>query len=38
MNKLFELTQKELDVIVTYVNDDIRATVACYLASCTQSS
>jgi FixJ family two-component response regulator len=34
-NKVFELTQEELDVIATYMNDDIREDVAFDLDSCT---
>ena len=33
--KVFELTQEELDVIATYMNDDIRENVAFDLAPCT---
>ena len=33
--KVFELTQEELDVIATYMDDDIRENVACDLAPCT---
>lgn len=34
-NEVFELTQEELDVIATYMNDDIREDVAFDLDSCT---
>lgn len=34
-NKVFELTQEELDVIATYMNDDIREDVVFDLDSCT---
>lgn len=34
-NKVFELTQEELDVIATYMIDDIREDVAFDLDSCT---
>lgn len=34
-NKVFELTQEELGVIATYMNDDIREDVAFDLDSCT---
>lgn len=33
--KVFELSQDELDVIATYMDDDIRESVAFDLASCT---
>ena len=33
--KCFELTQQELDVIATYMNDDIRENVAFDLSPCT---
>nr|DAQ67752.1 MAG TPA: hypothetical protein [Caudoviricetes sp.] len=33
--KVFELSQEELDVIATYMDDDIRESVAFDLASCT---
>lgn len=34
-NEVFELTQEELDVIATYMNDDIREDIAFDLDSCT---
>lgn len=34
-NEVFELTQEELDVIATYMNDDIREDVSFDLDSCT---
>lgn len=33
--KVFELSQEELDVIATYMDDDIRESVAFDLATCT---
>lgn len=33
--KVFELSQDELDVIATYMDDDIRESVAFDLAPCT---
>lgn len=33
--KVFELSQEELDVIATYMDDDIRESVAFDLAPCT---
>ena len=34
-NKLFELSQEELDVIATYMDDDIRESVSFDLSPCT---
>lgn len=33
--KVFELSQEELDVIATYMDDDIRESVAFDLSPCT---
>lgn len=35
MKKVFELTQEELDIIGTYMNDGIRENVAFDLCPCT---
>jgi hypothetical protein len=34
-NEVFELTQEELDVIATYMDDDVREDIAFDLAPCT---
>lgn len=36
--KVFELSQEELDVIATYMDADIRESVAFDLATCTPNS